>query len=186
MLTASVLNTIKTPNLVLRELRAADASDLAGFMTQQRYQRFITNRLHNKDDVKAFVTRQMAAQGDKRRHVFHLAAEESHSGEVVGDGFLIAQNEGKFEIGWGLHPALWQAGFGTEIGHALMGIAFERLRAKKVWCKIMKPNRASSALALRLGMSLMTTTEDMNLGQGRFEDVEFYSLEAEAYFNAPY
>ncbi len=50
----------------------------------------------------------------------------------------------------------------------------------------MKPNRASSALALRLGMELMSTTESMSLGQGRIEDVEFYSQDASSYFNAAY
>jgi [ribosomal protein S5]-alanine N-acetyltransferase len=178
--------SVQTPNLFLRELQAADVRDLASFMVQPRYQRFITNRLHNESEVKAFVQRQLAAQGDRRRHVFHLAVEERHSAEVIGDGFLIAQNEGKIEIGWGLHPALWQAGFGTEIGGALIGLAFERLRAKSVWCKVMKPNRASAALAKRLGMNLITTTEDMHLGQGRVEDVEFYAQDAEAYFDAAY
>ncbi|MEO9168633.1 MAG: GNAT family N-acetyltransferase [Aestuariivirga sp.] len=186
MLTLLQLPEIKTPNLLLRELQATDVRDLAGFMMQPRYQRFIVNRLRHESEVKAFVERHVASQGDKRRHVFHLAAEERHSNEVVGDGFLIAQSENKFEIGWGLHPALWQAGFGTEIGQALMGIAFERLSAKTVWCKIMKPNRASSALALRLGMELMSTTESMSLGHGRIEDVEFYSQDAASYFNAAY
>jgi len=186
VLTQITLPSVKTPHLLLREFQEADVRDLTGFLTQPRYQRFIMQRMRNESEVKAFVSRQIAAQGDKRRHVFHLAAEERHSGEVVGDGFLIAQNENKFEIGWGLHPALWQAGFGTEIGYALLGIAFERLRAKTVWCKIMKPNRASKALALRLGMQLITTTEDMSLGQGRIEDVEFYSQDAEGYFDASY
>jgi len=186
VLTQTTLPSVKTPNLLLREFQDADAHDLAGFMTQPRYQRFITHRLRSEGEVKAFVTRQLSAQGDRRRHVFHLAAEERHSGEVVGDGFLIAQQEHKFEIGWGLHPALWQAGFGTEIGHALLGVAFERLKAKSVWCKVMKPNRASTALARRLGMTLTNTTQNMSLGQGRMEDVEFFSLDSEGYFNAPY
>jgi len=186
VLIQTTLPSVKTPNLLLREFQETDVRDLAGFMMQPRYQRFITHRLRSESEVKAFIARQLAAQNDRRRHVFHMAAEERHSNEVVGDGFLISQNENKFEIGWGMHPALWQAGFGTEIGQALIGIAFERLKAKTVWCKIMKPNRASAALAMRVGMKLVTTTEDMNLGQGRFEDVEFYSLDAEGYFDAPY
>jgi len=72
-----------------------------------------------------------------------LAAEEKHSREVVGDGFLIVHQDKSVEIGWGLHPALWRLGFGTEIGGALLALAVEKLKAKSVWCKIMKPNVAS-------------------------------------------
>lgn len=186
MLSLPLVPSVTTPNLLLRELQPGDVRDLAGFMTQPRYQRFIVNRLNNDSEVNAFVARNIAAQGDRRRHVFHLAAEERHSCEVVGDGFLITQGEGQFEIGWGLHPALWQAGFGTEIGKALLGLAFERLRAKIVTCKVMKPNRASTALAKRIGMQLSTTTADMSVGHSRVEDVEFYRIEADDYFNAPY
>ena len=163
-----------------------DARDLAGFMTQPRYQRYILHRLADEGEVRAFVSRNVAAQGDRRRHVFHLAAEERHSNEVVGDGFLIAQSDSTFEAGWGLHPALWRAGFGTEIGRALMGLAFERLRAKSVVCKVMKPNLASTALALRIGMKLDATNTNMNLGHGRIEDVDHFRIDAEDYFNAPY
>jgi len=40
-------------------------------MTQPRYQRFISHRLRNESEVLAFVSRQLAVQGDTRRHVFH-------------------------------------------------------------------------------------------------------------------
>lgn len=186
VLTLTTLPSVKTPNLTLRELQSADARDLAGFMTQPRYQKFILHRLNDESEVKAFVSRNIAAQGDRRRHIFHLAAEERHSNEVVGDGMLISQSEGQYEAGWGLHPALWQAGFGTEIGTALLGLAFERLRAKSVVCKVMQPNRASAALALRIGMKLVSTNQEMSLGHGRTENVEYYRIEADDYFNAPY
>jgi hypothetical protein len=37
---------------------------------------------------------------------------------------------------------MWSCGFGTEIGTALLGLSFERLAAKSVWCKIMRANSA--------------------------------------------
>lgn len=186
MLIHSILTAIETPNLILREIEAQDSSDLAGFMTQQRYQRFIAHKLKDKDAVNDFVRRQVAVQGDAHRRVFHLAAEERMSGEVVGDGFLISHQDHTFEMGWGLHPALWSIGFGSEIGRALLGQGFERLQAKKMWCKIMAKNTASVRLATRIGMKHTSVHPDYPVGQGKLEPVDIYSMTAEQYFDLPY
>jgi [ribosomal protein S5]-alanine N-acetyltransferase len=186
MLTLPNLKSIETPNLILREMRDGDGTDLASFMTQTRYQKFIVHRLKNDIEVNAFVSRQIAVQGDARRQVFHLAAQERHSREVVGDGFMIAHQDKSLEIGWGLHPALWRVGFGTEIGRALLGLGFERLKAKKIWCKVMRANLASARLAKRLGMMHAEGHEHFPAGHGRFEQVDFYAMDQEAYFDLPY
>jgi len=186
MLTLRTLNSLETPNLVLRELRNGDGADLACFMTQARYQRYIVHRFKNDDEVKAFVSRQVAVQGDARRQVFHLAAEERYSREVVGDGFMIAHHDKSLEIGWGLHPALWRVGFGTEIGRALVGLGFERLKAARIWCKVMRANVASAKLAKRLGMTHVEGHEHYPAGQGRFEQVDIYAMDQETYFDLPY
>ena len=89
MISLAILDIVETSNLILREIRASDASDLSCFMTQARYQKHIVHRLKDEDAVHDFVRRQMAHQGDNRRRVFHLSAEERMSAEVIGDGFLI-------------------------------------------------------------------------------------------------
>jgi len=129
MLTLPHIRALETQNIILRELRRTDGPDLVCFMTQPRYQRYITHRLKNEDEVFAFVARQLAVQGDSRRQVFHLVAEERHSAEVIGDGFLISHPDKSVEIGWGLHPALWRVGLGTEIGGALVAVAGTGLTA---------------------------------------------------------
>jgi [ribosomal protein S5]-alanine N-acetyltransferase len=186
MLTLPLLQAVETPNLILREIAESDSADMAAFMTQSRYQRHIVHRLKDLDEVRIFVARQVAAQGDGRRRVFHLAAEERFSSEVVGDGFMISHHDDTLEVGWGLHPALWQAGFGTEIGKGLLGIGFERLKAKSIWCKVMRQNVASRRLAKRIGMTLSSRRNDYPLGQGRFEHVDIFAMTAEVYFDQPY
>ena len=100
-------------------------------MMQPRYQRYTAMRLRNDAEVAAFVLRSVARQGDDRRNVFHLAAEERSSGEAIGDGFLIMQRDRTIEIGWGVHPAMWSCGFGTEIGTALLGPQLRAPRGEK-------------------------------------------------------
>lgn len=177
---------IETPSLLLREIRTRDIAQLAAFMTQPRYQRHIAHRLKDDAAVSEFVRRQVAAQADRRRQVFHLAAEEKLSGDVVGEGFIIKHSGGDYEIGWGVHPAMWSMGLGTEIGRALLAITFEHLKASSVWCKIMVPNGASLAVAARIGMAEHGHQTDYPVGQGRFERVSVYRITADGYFELPY
>lgn len=186
MLTTTILNAVETPNLILREIELADSSGLACFMTQARYQRFIAHRLKNLDEVADFVARQVAVQNDGYRRVFHLAAQERLSTEVVGDGFLINHQIKGIEMGWGLHPALWSMGFGSEIGRALLGIGFEKLKASSMWCKVMTQNTASLKLAKRIGMVHTSTIPDYPVGHGHFEPVDIYTMTADQYFDLPY
>ena len=80
------LPAVETHSLILREIESRDADAFCGFMMQDTYQRHIAMRLSNEAEVKAFVNRSVSRQGDERRNVFHLAAEEKLSGEAIGDG----------------------------------------------------------------------------------------------------
>jgi [ribosomal protein S5]-alanine N-acetyltransferase len=177
---------IETPSLLMREMRSRDAAQLAAFLTQPRYQRHIAHRLRDDTAVTEFVRRQVAAQGDRHRQIFHLAAEEKLSGDVVGEGFIISHGAGEYEVGWGVHPAMWSMGLGTEIGRALLAISFEHLKGSCAWCKIMAPNGASLTVARRIGMSEQGTQADYPVGQGRFERVSVYRIIAANYFDLPY
>lgn len=186
MTIVTILPAVETPSLVLREIEARDWKAFAHFMTQANYQRHIAMRLRNEEDVKNFVTRQVARQGDERRHIFHLAAEEKQRTFAVGDGFIILGRGGLAEIGWGVAPDLWGRGFGTEIGRALVGLAFERVGAVRVWAKVMASNTASLRLAKRIGFKHERSHPDYPAGHGRFEAVEFFAMTAEDYFDAGY
>jgi [ribosomal protein S5]-alanine N-acetyltransferase len=186
MTTLKSMTALETPHLIVREIERDDGNELAAFMTQPRYQKHIAHRLRDGAMVKDFVIRQIAAQKDSRRHVFHMAAEEKFSGDVVGEGFIIRHGDGSHEVGWGVHPAMWSMGMGTEIGSALLAIAFEHLRAKRVWSKVMVANVASAKLARRIGMALVTTHEHYAIGNGRTGPVDIFALSASDYYDLPY
>ncbi len=186
MPTLKTMTAVETPHLVLREIMRRDADELAAFMTQPRYQKHIAHRMRDSVTVKDFVVRQIAAQNDSRRHVFHMAAEEKFSGDVIGEGFVISHSDGSHEIGWGVHPAMWSMGLGTEIGQALLAIAFEHIGAKRVWSKVMVANVASAKLARRIGMALTTTHDTYAIGGGKTGPVDIYALTVSDYFDLPY
>lgn len=186
MATLTTLPAVETLQLVVREIELRDMDGFAGFMTQESYQRHIAMRLRDEAEVRAFVTRSVARQGDERRNVFHLAAEEKISGEAIGDGFIIVQNKSVVEIGWGVHPAMWGMGLGTEIGSSLLGLAFERLKAERVWAKTMQANAASERLARRIGLRHVQSHPGYPAGSGRFEPVNIFALTSAEYFELPY
>jgi RimJ/RimL family protein N-acetyltransferase len=186
MNTLARLPAVETPSLLLREIELRDAPAFSNFMMQDSYQRHIAMRLSSEAEVKAFVSRAVARQGEERRTVFHLAAEEKLSGEAIGDGFLILQRPRAVEIGWGLHPAMWRMGLGTEIGHALLGLAFERLKAGNVWCKVMNGNDASAKLARRIGLRHLKSHPDYPAIAGRSGMVEFFAMSGSDYFELEY
>jgi [ribosomal protein S5]-alanine N-acetyltransferase len=180
------LPALLTPHLLLREIAQGDAHDLASFMTQPRYQRYIAHRMKDESEIASFVRRNLVAQSDPRRRIYHLAVEEQMTGEVVGDGFIISHHDGSHELGWGLHPALWRMGFGTEIGGALLGLGFETLKAKTMWCKVMVANTASARLAKKIGLAAWQQGKDHPIGPGHSEVIDLYRITAESYFDLPY
>ena len=186
MTTITKLSAVETPSLVLREIELRDTATFCNFMVQENYQRHIAVRLKDEREIRSFVTRAVARQGDDRRSVFHLAAEEKLSGEAIGDGFLILQRPKTVEIGWGLHPAMWRMGLGTEIGRALVSIAFERLKAENIWCKVMGGNQASAKLARRIGMRHLKSHPDYPTTPGKSGVVEFYAMSESDYYDLSY
>jgi [ribosomal protein S5]-alanine N-acetyltransferase len=186
MTTLTTLPAVETPQLVIREIEPHDWEAFCDFMITPSYQRYITMRLRNEDEVKAFVNRTVARHGDDRRHVFHLAAEGLREGIALGDGFIIRQKNRISEIGWGVHPEHWGRGLGTEIGRALLGLAIERLHAPRVWAKVMSANGPSLQLARRIGLRHVETDPHYPAGGGRFEPVDIFSLTSNAYYDLPY
>ena len=186
MPTLTILPSVETPQLMLREIELRDAGPFAAFMVQEPYQRHIAMRLKDETEVKAFVIRSVARQGDERRNVFHLAAEEKSSGEAVGDGFLIVQRKGLVEVGWGVHPAMWSMGLGGEIGRALLALSFERLKAERAWCKVMTGNKASESLARRIGLRHVRSRADYPASPGRLETVAVFAITVTEYFDLAY
>src|SRR5215210_6521678 len=104
MTTLTSVPAVETQSLIIREIAVRDWRAFAGFMTMPTYQRHMSLRLKTEAEVKAFVTRAVARQGDARRNVFHLAAHGKAAGQAVGDGFIVLTRPGVAEIGWGVSP----------------------------------------------------------------------------------
>jgi RimJ/RimL family protein N-acetyltransferase len=91
----------------------------------------------------------------------------------LGDG-TAGLDPDEFEIGWWLVPGAWKRGLASEAASRVRDEAFERVRAASLVARLQPANRASAAVAERLGMSYELETT------GRFaEVVAVYRLRAE-------
>ncbi len=178
--------SLDTSRLTLREMLPTDANGLASYLVQPRYQKYVAHRLKDDNEVMAFVKRNVGSQGDFRRRIFHVVAEDRNSAAVVGDGFVIVHQDTTHEIGWGVDPDLWRQGYGNEIGRALLAMSFEHLKAEETWCKVMSGNAASTSLARKIGMKLDKTLQNYVVSGTRRETVEVYRMSAQQYFDQPY
>ena len=84
---------------------------------------------------------------------------EKDSGTVVGRGGLwYPLGWPQLEVGWMLGRAHWGHGYATEVGRAALALAWARLEPDWV-CSVIHPdNRASQAVARRLGARVVEST----------------------------
>jgi ribosomal-protein-alanine N-acetyltransferase len=185
MSTLTRIPIIETPRMVIRELKSRDATDFAAYMLREDYQRHIAVRLASEEAVHGQVIRAVARQNAKERTAFYLAGELKATGTVIADGFILCR--GKLaEIGWGVHPDHWRHGLGKELARALLALAFERLNCSRAWSKVMAGNVASLKLARSVGLRPVKSHPDYPMSNGRFEAIEFFTMESRTYFEAGY
>ena len=186
MAAITLLPSVSTASLRIREIAMSDARAFAKFMTTNDYQRHLAVRYSNEYAVHQFISRAVARQDRKGRVTWHLAAECRQSRSIYGDGFIIFHEKGVAEIGWGVDPTVWNRGLGTEIARALAAIAVERLGAKNIWCKVKAGNSASLRVAEKCGFNrdrVVVPHTAKPTGPG---GIHIYTLSAQDYFDAPY
>jgi RimJ/RimL family protein N-acetyltransferase len=177
---------METQHLWVRELVPSDVHDFAAYMLDPSYQRHLAVRPKSVEDVRGMVLRAIARQDRDMRRSYHLAGWSKAVGASIADGFILHDGAESAELGWGVHPALWGGGIGTEMARALVAAAFERLGVKRVWCKVMAGNIASQRLAARMGFTARERISDYPLGAGRAGPVVIFSLGNSEYYESAY
>jgi [ribosomal protein S5]-alanine N-acetyltransferase len=141
---------LETDRLLMPEVLASDADDFLRYRQQEDYWRHVPTT----DSIATLVNGWIQNQDQNPRTVYFLAATDKRSNQLVGDAGLYVRSirSRQGEIGWGVVSSHAGQGFATEIGHALLRLAFDSLSLDRVFAQCRVENQASRRIMAKLGM----------------------------------
>jgi RimJ/RimL family protein N-acetyltransferase len=146
---------LHTQRLLLRPFAATDFDALLSIQSRADVARYLywdprtAAEVRETLDAKVRATA-IVAEGDS----LSLAAVLRDDGELIGDCSLrwASAEHRQAEIGFVFHPDHHGHGYATEAAAALLALAFEELRAHRVFGRLEARNTASARVLERLGM----------------------------------
>jgi RimJ/RimL family protein N-acetyltransferase len=146
--------TIETLNLVIRDVRRADAAALLAYMQLQPYWRDLPIEPPTAGSIAPMAETCLLDQEKTPRTNYLLPAVGKLSGELIGEGLLRVRSARwrQGEIGWGIAPDRTGHGLGTEIGAAMLNLGFGTLGLHRIYAQCRLENHASRRIMAKLGM----------------------------------
>ena len=147
---------LTTERLVLRGWRDADLDDYAAMVGDAEAARWTNPGGKPLSREEAWRHMAMVAGHWALRGYGLFAVEEKASGRVVGRvGAWYPENWPGIELGWVLGPEARGKGYATEAGKACLDWMFDTLDLDRVISTIQPGNKASIAVAERLGQRFL-------------------------------
>jgi ribosomal-protein-alanine N-acetyltransferase len=145
---------LETDRLLIREVLASDADDFLRYRRQEEYWRHVAIDPPTAESIAAMVNGWIQNQAQNPRIVYFLAATDKRSHQLVGDAGLLIRGirSRQGEIGWGVTSSHTGQGLATEIGQALLRLAFDTLGLHRVFAQCRIEHQASRRVMAKLGM----------------------------------
>jgi RimJ/RimL family protein N-acetyltransferase len=169
---------ILTRRLTIRDYVEADAAVVAAYAADERFWQFQAAELPRPEQIAALVHWAVREQHIAPRLNYYLAAARKESGEIVGEAVLrvINPEAGQAEIGFGVAPRHWRQGYATEIGVALLDLAFRHFALHRVMAQCAPENKASIRVLQKLGMAREGLLRDVGRARGRYWSSAVYAI----------
>jgi len=146
---------IETDQLVLREMRAADAAQLLRVFGDPLVMAAFDAEPFDQRQMEAWVARNLEHQ---ERHGYGLfSVILKASGDLIGDCGLEQMDIGA-ELGYDFRSDQWNRGYATEAARAVRDHAFDVLNLPRLVSLIRVGNAASRRVAEKVGMVLAEET----------------------------
>jgi RimJ/RimL family protein N-acetyltransferase len=152
-----VNETIETTRVVLRPYVDGDAERLLDIHSRLDVIRWLGNPpfvpMASLDEALARMKEWRERDGD-REHTVHLAIEPRGTGVLAGGVGITPipeDTEGRYEVGWHLHPDAAGRGYASDAAAALLDAAFAG-GLDEIWCVMYPDNEPSARVAQRIGL----------------------------------
>jgi ribosomal-protein-alanine N-acetyltransferase len=161
---------LETDRLLIREVLASDADDFLHYRQQEDYWRHVAIEPPTADSIAASVNGWIQNQNQNPRTAYVLAVTDKRSHQFVGDAGLYVRSirSRQGEIGWGVISSHAGRGLGTEIGQALLRLAFDAVRLHRVFAQCRVENQASRRIMVKLGMRQEGVLRENVLARGEW------------------
>jgi RimJ/RimL family protein N-acetyltransferase len=176
---------IETDRLLIRPLDPdRDVDDVFAYQSQPDVCRYIPYEPRTRDEIAERVADPERTRStlDKDGQVMSLAVELRETGRVIGDLVLIYSSAEHqcAEIGYVFNPDQKGNGYATEACQALLALAFDGLKVRRVIARIDDRNTASAGVLRRLGMRQEAHLIENELFKGEWtNEIDFAILAAE-------
>lgn len=169
---------LRTPRLLLRDLRSDDAAALNEIDRDERVTRYMSFDPQTLPQTREYIASDLQHQAQQPRRVYDLAIVPGGETAMIGRvGLEVRRPEHREAVLWySLHPARWGRGHATEAAAALVDFAFGSLALHRVWADCDPRNAASCRVALRLGMSLEGRLRENYWLKGEWCDTAVYAV----------
>lgn len=169
---------IRTPRLLLRELRIEDAEAAQRYERDPDVVRYQANDVRTLEESRDYIRRSLADRSDGPRTVYDLALCELASGAYLGRvGLKVKSLEHREGMLWFvIDPAHQRCGYVTEAARALLDLAFDTLALHRVYVDSDPRNTASIRVAEKLGMKQEAHLRENFWNKGEWTDSVFLAI----------
>ena len=179
--------SLDTENLVLRELRPADAPKVLELFSDPDVTRYYDLDLFSTIEEACRLVDRFVQRFYKRIGIRWAITERSNTEDLVGTcGYnLWIQPSHRGVLGYDLARTRWNRGIMTEALTAVLQLGFEKMALNRIEALVMPGNEASYRLLGKLGFQKEGTLRQYERVKGRFVDMEMFSILEEDGCRAP-
>ena len=145
------MKTIETMRLTLRKFKESDFNDVHAYAQHADNMIYMPWGPNDESQTRAFIARAIRASEAEPRLNWQYAAEDRITGVVIG-GCDINIRGDEAAVGWIIRRDHWKKGYGTEMGMAMLGLAFDDLGLRRVEAVCDAENTASYRVMEKIGM----------------------------------